>query len=425
MSVTLPIYLDNAATTRTDPRVVEAMLPAFDKVYGNPGSRNHAFGWAAEDLVETARRQVADLIGADRKEIIFTSGATESNNLAIKGAASMYAKKPAGETGRGHIITAEHEHKAVLDPCKRLQKEGFDVTYLEPPADGIITAEQVKAAMREDTILVTIMWANNEIGTINEIPEIGKLCHERNVVFHTDATQWVGKMPTDVNADNVDLLSLSGHKIYGPKGVGALYVRRRRPRIRLTAIQEGGGQERGMRSGTLNVPGIVGLGKACELCAQEMDAERDRLFKLRTRLEQGITSKLDHVQINGHADKRLPHLTNISYGFVEGESMMMAIKEIAVSSGSACTSASLEPSYVLKSLGVGDDLAHSSLRMSLGRWSTEAEVDYVVDKVVAAVEKLRKLSPLYDMFNEGIDLSKVQWAPLTRTHAPTRHAPTR
>ncbi len=409
MAVNLPIYLDNAATSRTDPRVVEAMLPAFNETYGNPGSRNHRFGWESEELVDTARRQVADIIGADRKEVIFTSGATESNNLAIKGAASMYAKKPAGESGRGHIITAAHEHKAVLDPVKRLAKDGFDVTILEPPADGIITAQMVKDAMRDDTILVTIMWANNEIGTINEVPEIGALCHERNVVFHTDATQWVGKMPTDVNKDNIDLLSLSGHKMYGPKGVGALYVRRRRPRVRLTAIIEGGGQERGMRSGTLNVPGIVGLGKACELCAQEMDSERERLFKLRVKLEQGITSQLDHVQINGHAEKRLAHLTNISYGFVEGESMMMAIKDIAVSSGSACTSASLEPSYVLKSLGVGDDLAHSSLRMSLGRWSTEEEVDYTIEKVVEAVKKLRELSPLYDMHNEGIDLSKVEW----------------
>ncbi|MEO1007853.1 MAG: IscS subfamily cysteine desulfurase [Planctomycetota bacterium] len=409
MSVSLPIYLDNAATTRTDPRVVEAMLPAFTQVYGNPGSRNHAFGWASEDLVDTARQQVAGLIGADRKEIIFTSGATESNNVAIKGAASMYAKAPAGQEGRGHVITALHEHKAVLDPCKRLQKEGFDVTYLEPGADGLITAAMVEGALREDTILVTVMWANNELGTINEIPEIGALCHDRGVVFHTDATQWVGKMPTDVNRDNIDLLSLSGHKMYGPKGVGALYVRRRRPRIRLTALQEGGGQERGFRSGTLNVPGIVGLGKACELCAAEMDDERERLLALRRRIEDEITRRLDTVQVNGHADKRMPHLTNISFGFVEGESLMMATKEIAMSSGSACTSASLEPSYVLKALGVGDDLAHSSLRISLGRFNTEAEVDYTIDKIVHAVEKLRELSPLYDMHKEGIDITKIEW----------------
>lgn len=411
MSLTKPIYFDNAATTKCDPRVVEAMLPYFTEVYGNPGSRNHSFGWVAEDGVETARRQVADLIGADRKEVIFTSGATESNNLAIKGAASMYAKHPAGSGKcRGHIITAQHEHKAVLDPCKRLQKDGFDVTYLEPRADGLITAEMVEASMRDDTILVTIMWANNEIGTINEIPEIGKLCHDRGAIFHTDGTQWVGKMPTNVTEDNVDLLSMSAHKLYGPKGVGALYVRRRRPRVRLTAIQEGGGQERGMRSGTLNVTGIVGLGKACELAGAEMEAEGKRLQALRDKLEQGITAGLSDVQVNGHAEKRLPHISNISYGFVEGESMMMACKDIAMSSGSACTSASLEPSYVLKALGVGDDLAHSSLRMSLGRFSTEEEVDFAVAQVIKSVNKLRELSPLFDMHNEGIDISKIEWA---------------
>ncbi|GIW73858.1 MAG: cysteine desulfurase IscS [Phycisphaerales bacterium] len=385
------------------------MLPYFTETYGNPGSRNHAFGWAAEEAVETARQQVADLLGADRKEIIFTSGATESNNLAIKGAANFYAKAPAGSSGRGHIITAMHEHKAVLDPCKRLQKEGFEVTFLQPGPDGIITAQMVAQAMREDTILVTIMWANNELGTINEVPQIGALCHERGVVFHTDATQWVGKMPTNVNDDNVDLLSLSGHKIYGPKGVGALYVRRRRPRVRLTPLLEGGGQERGFRSGTLNVPGIVGLGKACQLCAQEMDDERERLLALRRKIESAITSRLDTVQVNGHPDKRLPHITNISFGFVEGESLMMATKEIAMSSGSACTSASLEPSYVLKALGVGDDLAHSSLRISLGRFNTEQEADYAIEKIVAAVNKLRELSPLYDMHKEGIDITKIQW----------------
>lgn len=409
MAVDLPIYLDNAATTRTDPRVVEAMLPYFTETFGNPGSRNHSFGWAAEKGIDEARQRVAELIGADRKEVIFTSGATESNNLAIKGAASMYAKGPAGTEKRGHIITAQHEHKAVLDPCKRLQKEGFDVTYLAPGKDGLITAKMIEEAMREDTILVTIMWANNELGTINEIPEIGKLCHDRGAVFHTDATQWVGKMPTDVTKDNVDLLSMSGHKMYGPKGVGALYVRRRKPRIRLTAIQEGGGQERGFRSGTLNVPGIVGLGKACELCAAEMDDERERLLALRQNIESAITSQLDTVQVNGHADKRLPNMTNISFGFVEGESMMMAIKEIAVSSGSACTSASLEPSYVLKALGIGDDLAHSSLRLSMGRYTTEDQVDYAIEKIVEAVKKLRDLSPLYDMHNEGIDITKIEW----------------
>lgn len=410
MSAKLPIYLDHAATTPCDPRVVEAMLPFFTEKFGNPGSRNHSFGWAGEEGVDIARRQVAALLGADRKEIIFTSGATESNNIAIKGAARMYEKAPAGASGsRGHIITNTIEHKAVLDPCKRLEKEGFDVTYLELGKDGIVTAEMVKEAMRDDTILVSIMWANNEMGTINQVPQIGAVCKDRGVIFHTDATQWVGKMPTDVNRDNIDLLSMSSHKIYGPKGAGALYVRRRRPRVRLVALQEGGGQERGFRSGTLNVTGIVGLGKAAELCMQEMDVERERLLALRNKLEQGITQGLDSVQVNGHAEKRLPHMTNISYGFVEGESLMMALKEIAMSSGSACTSASLEPSYVLKNIGVGDDLAHSSLRMSLGRWTTQEEIDYAVRSVVDAVNKLRELSPLYDMFKEGIDLSKVQW----------------
>jgi len=409
MGVNLPIYLDNAATTRTDPRVVEGMLPYLTETYGNPGSRNHSFGWAAEDAVDRARSQVASLLGADRKEVVFTSGSTESNNLAIKGVAQMYARAPAGSSGRGHVITAQHEHKAVIDPVRRLAKEGFDVTFLRPGPDGLVTASMVEAALREDTILVTIMWANNELGTINEVPEIGRLCHDRGVLFHTDATQWVGKMPTDVTRDNVDLLSLSGHKIYGPKGVGALYVRRRRPRVRLTALAEGGGQERGFRSGTLNVPGIVGLGLACELCAGEMDDERERLLGLRRALEGGITGRLSHVQINGDRERRLPHITNISFGFVEGESLMMATKEIAMSSGSACTSASLEPSYVLKALGVGDDLAHSSLRMSLGRFSTQADVDYTVEKVAAAVDKLRTLSPLWDMHNEGIDITKIHW----------------
>lgn len=410
MSVELPMYLDYAATTPCDPRVVQAMLPYFTDMFGNPGSRNHSFGWDAENAVDAARAQVASLIGADPKEIIFTSGATESNNLAIKGAANMYAKKPAGQTGRGHIITAIHEHKAVLDPCKRLEKDGFDVTWLEPGADGIITRAMVQDAMREDTILVTVMWANNEIGTINEIPAIGELCHEKGVIMHTDATQWVGKMPTDVQKDNVDLLSLSGHKLYGPKGVGALYVRRRRPRVRLNALVEGGGQERGFRSGTLNVTGIVGLGKACELCAQEMDDDRQRLLALRNRLEETLKSNMDVVQVNGHAEKRLANITNISFGFVEGESMMMALKEIAMSSGSACTSASLEPSYVLKALGVGDDLAHSSLRISMGRWTTQEQIDYAAAKITEAVTKLRELSPLFDMHNEGIDITKIEWA---------------
>ncbi len=407
----LPIYLDHAATTPTDTRVVEAMLPYFTKIYGNPGSRNHSFGWEAEEGVDHARDQVAALINADPKEIIFTSGASESNNLAIRGAALMYEKNPAGSTqSRGHIITGAIEHKAVLDPCKRLEKEGFEVTFLEPPADGIFTAEMVKAALRPDTILVTLMWANNEIGTINEIPQIGKLCHEKGIIFHTDGTQWVGKMPTDVEKDNVDLMSFSGHKIYGPKGVGGLFVRRRKPRVRLVPLTDGGGQERGFRSGTLNVTGIVGLGKACEIAKAQMSDDAARLGALRKRLEDGVTSQLDHCQINGNRDKRLPHITNISFGFVEGESLMMAVKELACSSGSACTSASLEPSYVLKNLGVGDELAHSSLRLSLGRQTTQEQVDYAVAAIVKAVRKLRELSPLYDMHNEGIDLSKVTWA---------------
>jgi cysteine desulfurase len=409
MTPELPIYMDNASTTRTDPRVLEAMLPFFLETYGNPSSRNHSFGWAAEDGVDRARRQVADLIGASPKEIIWTSGATEGNNLAIKGAARMYAKAPAGQTGRGHIITAIHEHKAVIDPCKRLEREGFDVSWLEPGADGLITADMVAAVMRDDTILVSIMWANNEIGTINEIPEIGALCREHKAIFHTDGTQWVGKMPTDVEADNIDLLSFSGHKLFGPNGVGALYVRRRRPRVRLEAMLEGGGHERGMRSGTLNVPGIVGMGMACEIAGNEMEAESERLLKLRQHMERSLVDAMEVVQVNGHAEKRLPHLTNISFGFVEGESLMMGVKDIACSSGSACTSASLEPSYVLKALGVGDDLAHSSLRMSFGRWTTAEEVDYAIENIITAVNHLRSMSPLYDLHNEGIDISTIQW----------------
>jgi cysteine desulfurase len=409
-AVKTPIYMDHAATTPCDPRVVEAMLPFFTSEYGNPGSRNHVFGWRSEEAVDNARAAVADLIGADEKEVIFTSGATESNNLAIKGIAQMYEKAPAGSSGRGHVITAMHEHKAVLDPCKRLAKEGFDVTFLQPPKDGIITAEMVRGAMRPDTILVSIMWANNEIGTINEVRQIGELCHERGAIFHTDATQWVGKMPTDVERDNVDLMSFSGHKMYGPKGVGALYVRRRKPRVRLVAQFDGGGQERGMRSGTLNVTGIVGLGKAAQIAKAEMDRDGQRLLGLRRKFEAAVTSRLDTCAVNGHPEKRLPHIANVSFGFVEGEGLMMAMKDVCVSSGSACTSASLEPSYVLKSLGVGDDLAHSSLRVSMGRFTTEAEVEYTIERVVGAVKKLREMSPLYDMHKEGIDLSKIEWA---------------
>jgi len=399
----LPIYMDHNATTPMDPRVLEAMMPYFTNTFGNAASRNHSFGWAAEDGVKKARQQVASLIKSDPKEIIWTSGATESNNLAIFGTARMLKDK-----GK-HIITAAHEHKAVLDPCKRLQKEGFDVTWLEPNEDGVIYAEQVAEAMRDDTILVTIMWANNEIGTVNEVPEIGKLCKDKGVIFHTDATQWVGKMPTDVNQAGIDLLSASAHKMYGPKGVGFLYVRRRRPRVRLSPILEGGGHERGMRSGTLNVSGVVGMGAACEVCEKEMDQEATRLSALRDRLIDGILSQLDMAVLNGHKDRRLPHTANISFPYVEGESLMMAMKEIAVSSGSACTSASLEPSYVLKSLGLGDELAHSSIRFGLGRFTTEQQIDYVISKVVKNVNHLLDMSPLYDMVKEGIDLSTVEW----------------
>ena len=403
------IYFDHASTTPCDQRVVDAMLPYFTSIYGNSSSRNHAFGWEAENGVDTARSQVADLLGAQPKEIIFTSGATESNNIAIKGAARMYAKAPAGSENRGHIISAVHEHKAVIDPCRRLEREGFDVTFLEPGADGIITAQMVQDALRDDTILVSIMWANNELGTINEISEMGKICKEHGAVFHTDATQWVGKLPTDVEANNIDLLSLSAHKMYGPKGVGALYVRRRRPRVRLQAIQDGGGHERGFCSGTLNVSSIVGLGAACAIAKEEMEAEGKRLQALRDKLENELMSRLDVVVVNGHRERRLPHMTNISFGFVEGESLMMGIKNIACSSGSACTSASLEPSYVLKALGVGDELAHSSLRLSLGQQTTEAEVDQAIEGITAAVEHLRAMSPLFDLWKEGVDISKIEW----------------
>lgn len=411
MTVNLPIYLDSNATTAVDPRVLDEMLPYFTKIYGNAASRNHQFGWDAEHAVDKARTQAANLIGASPKEIIWTSGSTEGNNLAIKGAAYMYEKAPrTAESGRGHIISCAIEHKAVLDPVQKLMREGFDATFITPPADGIVRREHVEKAIRPDTILVTIMWANNEIGTINQVPEIAALCKERNIVFHTDATQWVGKMPTDVNIDNIDLLSWSGHKIYGPKGIGALYIRRRKPRIRLVAQMDGGGHERGFRSGTLNVPGIVGFGKACEICSQEMDKDREHTLTLRKKLENSITKQLDVVQINGHPERRLPNTSNISFGFVEGESLMMGIKEIAVSSGSACTSASLEPSYVLKSIGVGDDLAHSSLRFGLNRWTTEEEIDYTIEHVVKAVNHLRSMSPLYDMHKEGIDISKIEWS---------------
>lgn len=398
-----PIYMDSHATTRMDPRVFEAMTPYFTDIFGNAASRNHAFGWQAEEAVEKARKQIADLIGATSKEIIFTSGATESNNLAIKGAAEMYAERG------NHIITAATEHKAVLDTCKRLEKEGFRVSYLPVQKDGLIDLDQLRDTITPKTILISVMYANNEIGVIHKIREIGAIAREKGVLLHTDAVQAVGKVPVDVNKDNIDILSLTGHKLYGPKGVGALYVRRRSPRVQLTAQMDGGGHERGMRSGTLNVPGIVGLGEACELCHKEMAADAKRLSFLRDKLMNKLMNELDETYVNGSLESRLPHNLNISFAYVEGESLLMGINDVAVSSGSACTSATLEPSYVLKALGAGDDLAHSSIRFGLGRFNTEEEVDYVGDKVVSVVKKLRELSPLYEMFKEGVDLSKVQW----------------
>ncbi len=402
--VKLPIYMDNHATTRMDPRVLEAMLPYFTETFGNAASRNHSFGWEAEQAVEHARAQIAKLIGATAKEIIFTSGATESNNLAIKGIAEMYRERG------NHIITQATEHKAVLDTCKRLEKSGYEVTYLPVKADGLIDIEDLKKAITDKTILVTIMIANNEIGVIQPVAEIGKLCHERGVLFHTDGVQAVGKIPVDVNAMQIDALSLTAHKIYGPKGVGALYVRRRNPRVQISEQINGGGHERGMRSGTLNVPGIVGLGKACEIAGEEMESEIKRLTALRDHLKQKLESSLDYVHVNGTMEHHLPGNLNMSFVYVEGESLLMGINDVAVSSGSACTSATLEPSYVLKALGLGDDVAHSSIRFGLGRFSTQAEVDYVADKVIDVVQKLRELSPLYEMVKEGIDLSKIEWA---------------
>jgi cysteine desulfurase len=403
MAVKLPIYMDNHATTPVDPRVVETMLPFFTENFGNAASRNHEFGWKAEEGVEKAREQVAHLVGATPKEIIWTSGATESNNLAIKGVAEMYREKG------NHIITEVTEHKAVLDTCKRLEKYGFEVTYLPVQKDGRVDLDDLRRAITAKTILITIMYANNEIGVVQPIAEIGAIAKEKGVFFHVDGVQAAGKIPVDVNRDNIDLLSMSGHKIYGPKGVGALYVRRRNPRVQLAAIIDGGGHERGMRSGTLNVTGIVGFGKACELCQQEMPTESVRLRGLRDRLKDSVFSQLDEVFVNGSMTCRLPNNLNISFAYVEGESMLMGINDIAVSSGSACTSATLEPSYVLKALGVGEDLAHTSIRFGLGRFNTEEEVDYVSARVVETVRRLRELSPLYEMAKEGMDLSKMQW----------------
>src|SRR5271170_7185396 len=403
MAIKLPIYMGYHATTPVDPRVVETMLPYCNEKFGNSASRNHAFGWAAEEAVEIARAQIAKLINASPKEIIFTSGATESNNLAIKGVAEMYREKG------NHIITQVTEHKAVLDTCKRLEKYGYEVTYLPVAKDGRIDLDELRRAITPKTILITIMYANNEIGVIQPMDEIGKIAKEHGVIFASDAVQAVGKIPVDVQKDNIDLLAITAHKLYGPKGVGALYVRRRNPRVQLSAILDGGGHERGMRSGTLNVPGIVGLGKACEICQQEMAEESKRLSGLRDRLKAGLEAKLDETYINGSLEHRLPNNLNMSFAYVEGESLLMGINDVAVSSGSACTSATLEPSYVLKALGVGEDLAHTSIRFGLGRFNTEEEVDYVVARVVETVSRLRELSPLYEMAKEGVDLSKMNW----------------
>jgi cysteine desulfurase len=405
MALKFPIFMDYHSTTPVDPRVLEEMIPYFTTKFGNAASRNHAFGWEAEEAVDYARERIAALIGAkDSKEIVLTSGATESDNLAIKGVAEFYRDKG------NHIITTVIEHKAVLDTCKRLEKEGYEVTYLPVGKDGLVDPDAVKNAMTDKTILVSVMLANNEIGTVQPLEAIGKLTRGRGVLLHTDAVQGVGKVDFDVQKMNVDLASITSHKMYGPKGVGALYVRRSRPRVRIVAQMDGGGHERGMRSGTLAVPLIVGFGKACEIMASEGKAESVRLAALRDRLLSKLTARLDEVYINGSYEHRLPGNLNVSFNFVEGEGLMMAIKDVAVSSGSACTSSSLEPSYVLRALGVGDELAHSSIRFGLGRFTTEEEVDYVADLVASKVERLRELSPLWEMHKEGIDLKTIEWA---------------
>ncbi len=399
----LPVYMDYQATTPMDPRVLEAMLPWFVERFGNPASRSHAYGWEADKAVEKAREQVADLIGADPREIVFTSGATESDNLAIQGVAHFYREKG------NHIITPVTEHKAVLDTCRHLEAEGFEVTYLPVQSNGLVDPETLESAITERTILVSVMAGNNEIGVIQPLEKIGALCRQRKIFFHCDAAQGVGKMPIDVNAMNIDLLSISGHKIYGPKGIGALYVRRR-PRVRVKPVMHGGGHERGMRSGTLPTPLLVGLGEACEIAKREMAGENQRLLTLRERLRAGIMEQLTHVEVNGDQEHRLAGNLNLSFAYVEGESMIMAIKDVAVSSGSACTSASLEPSYVLRALGVDEEMAHTSIRFGLGRFTTTEEVDFVIRTVVQAVEKLREMSPLWEMVQEGIDPGTVQWA---------------
>lgn len=399
-----PIYLDHNATTPCDPRVVEAMIPFFTEHFGNAASRNHSFGWEAEEGVDYAREQVAKLIGAEPKEIVFTSGATEADNLALKGVFDMYSAK-----GK-HIITANTEHKAVLDTCRHIEKEGGEVTYLGVKSDGLIALAELEAAIRPTTILIAIMYANNETGTVQPVKEISAIARKHGVLFFTDATQAVGKIPVNVNNDWIDLMAFSAHKMYGPKGIGALYVRRKNPRVKLTAQMDGGGHERGMRSGTLNVPGIVGFGKACELCLQEMETESVRVSLLRDKLENGLL-KLEETYVNGSTTHRLPHVSNISFRYVEGEGLMMGFnKNIALSSGSACTSASLEPSYVLKALGLGDDLAHSSLRFGLGRFTTEEQIDYTIKAISETVLKLREMSPLWEMYKDGIDLNTIEWA---------------
>lgn len=454
MTVEKPVYMDYNSTTPIDPRVLEKMQPFLTKAFGNAASRSHSYGWVAEEAVDYAREQVAKLIGATPAEIIFTSGATESDNLALKGVAHMYgmteadkilldalakghvdgtvedaaskvpprfgavdldavAKEGAAEhfKSRGdHIITVKTEHKAILDSAKRLEKEGFRVTYLDVGKDGLVSLEDLASKITDKTILVSVMMANNEIGVIQPVKEIGALCRERKVLFHTDAVQAVGKIPVDVDEMNIDIMSISGHKMYGPKGIGAIYVRRRRPRVRLEAGIDGGGHERGMRSGTLNVAGIVGLGAAAEICREELGAEAERTRGLRERLWNALSAELDELYLNGHPEHRLPGNLNVSFAYVEGEAMMMAIKDVAVSSGSACTSASLEPSYVLRALGVGDDLAHSSIRFGIGRFTTEEEVDFVANLVIESVKRLRDMSPLYEMAKEGIDLDSIEWA---------------
>jgi cysteine desulfurase len=399
-----PIYLDHNATTPCDPRVVEAMVPYFTDMFGNAASRNHPFGWAAEEAVDYAREQVAKLIGADPKEIIFTSGATEADNLAIKGVFEMYASKG------NHVITVNTEHKAVLDTCKHIEKLGGEVTYLPVKEDGLIDLGELEASITPKTILIAIMYANNEVGVIQPVREISKIAKKHGVLFFSDAVQAVGKIPVDVNADGIDLMAFTAHKMYGPKGVGALYVRRKNPRVKVTAQMDGGGHERSMRSGTLNVPGIVGFGKACELARLEMTEEMARISKMRDRLEESLL-KLEEAYVNGNREHRLPHVSNISFKYVEGEGLMMGFnKNIAVSSGSACTSASLEPSYVLKALGLGDDLAHSSLRFGLGRFTTDEQIDYTIEQVSQTVLKLREMSPLWEMYKEGIDMNSIEWA---------------